>query len=196
MITLRPNRRAYDAKPAPSSAEVVALNDLKSKLLVLALQYWNDLRGTRPFPAREEITPRGMAPFLHNVVLVRVIDGGVDYEYRIAGEAFVNAFGMNFKGMLLSQVQISDPDYGHATHAVYECVRNIGQPFALRGTVGSPTARFSAYETIFFPLGKDGVVDHLLCASVYTSRPAGLTRMPLDSMLPLGLAALAAKNRI
>ncbi len=194
-----PTRRACDVKPESSSVEIVAPEDLKSKPVGLALRYWNDLRGARRFPSREEITPRGMAPFLRNVVLTRVIDGGRDYEYRIAGEAFVTAFGFNFKGMLLSQVQETDPDYGHATRAVFEFERNLGQPFALRGRIAAAAvaARFSSHETIFFPLGKDGVVDHLLAATVFTLRSTDAAETPLHAVLPRswkGFSEMVAKG--
>jgi hypothetical protein len=172
------------ARPA-SSIQAVAPEDLKSKPVTLALRYWKRLCGARPFPSREEIKPRDMAPFLRNVVLVRVIEGGRDYEYRITGDALVQAFGIHFKGMLLSQIAIADPDYGKAAHAVYECVRNLGQPFALRRSIApTATARFSYHETIVLPFGKDGAVDHLLTTSVFTPRVTDAEQTPLAVMLP------------
>ena len=182
----RPKRRATDVKPASSSIEVVAACDLTSEPVSLALRYWNTLRGGRAYPARDEIVPRDMGSFLRNVVVARVIDGGRDYEYRIAGDAFVQAIGLNFQGMRLSQVEAAEPDYGRATRAVYECVRNLGQPFALRGTVtAAAAARFSYQETIFFPLGKDGAVDHVLAAAAFTAHAADAAEMPPDAVQPL-----------
>jgi hypothetical protein len=179
-------RRTYAPAQASSSVEVVAPEDLASKPPALALRYWNALRGTRPFPAREDIVPRDMAPFLRNVVLARVIDGGRDYEYRIAGEAFVHAFGDNFKGKCLSQVEAEEPDYGRATRAVYEYVRNLGQPFALRGAIAAAVvdARFSYHETVFLPLGTDGVVEYLLVTTMFTPRSTDAAQTPLSVVLP------------
>jgi hypothetical protein len=180
-----PSRRARDAKPASSTIDVVAPEELTAKPVSLALRYWNGLRGTRPYPAREEIVPRDMAPFLRNVVLARVIDGGRDYEYRIAGDAFVQAFGYNFKGMKLSQIEAEDPSYGQLTRALYEHVRNHAQPFALRGVVPpSVPSRFSRHETIFFPLGKDGAVDHLMATTFFVTRSTDLEETPATAVLP------------
>ncbi len=39
-------------------------------------------------PARSELSPRDVRAILHNIVLIRVIDGGRDYEYRIVGGVF------------------------------------------------------------------------------------------------------------
>jgi hypothetical protein len=185
MTEQHPSRRAHDARPVSSTIEIVAPKELTAKPVSLALGYWNNLRGTRPFPAREEIAPRDMVPFLRNVALARVIDNGRDYEYRIAGDAFVQAFGLNFKGMLLSQIEAQDPAYGQLTRVLYEHVRNQAQPFALRGVV-PPTvpSRFTCHETIFFPLGKDGMVDHLMATTSFTPRSTDLEETPPDAVLP------------
>ncbi len=171
MLSEPKTRRARDPKPAASSIEIVSPHDLHGKAVRLALAHWEKLRGTEPFPSREKIVPRDMVGFLRNIVLLRVIDGGADYEYRIAGDACVQAFGTNFQGSRLSDTEATDPEYGKATRTVYEFVRNTGQPFALRGWV-SPTAasRFSYHETVFLPFGDHGVVDHLMTASVFTPR--------------------------
>jgi hypothetical protein len=185
MLPDHQSRRAHDAKPASSTIEVVAPEELTARPVSLALAYWNSLRGTRPFPAREDIVPRDMVPFLRNVALARVIDSGRDYEYRIAGDAFVQAFGYNFKGMLLSDIEAKDPAYGQLTRALYEHVRTVAQPFALRGVVPpSVPSRFTSHETIFFPLGKDGVVDHLMATTSFTPRSTDLQETPPDVVLP------------
>ena len=66
-------------------------------------------------------------------------------------------------GLLLTEIEAKDPSYGQLTRALYEHVRNQAQPFDLRGVV-PPTvpSRFTSHETIFFPLGKNGAVDHLM----------------------------------
>ena len=45
--------------------------------------------GEGRFLARDELVPRDMAAFLRNIALVRLLVGGRDYEYRIAGDAHV-----------------------------------------------------------------------------------------------------------
>lgn len=154
-----------------TSVELVSPEALDSKPVCLAMRYWQDLRGAGRFPAREAITPRDMAPFLRNIVLIRIIDGGQDYEYRIVGDACVQAFGSNFRGARLSEVEAVNPTYGLATRAAYEHVRTTGSPFALRGWVSPSTpSLFSYHETALLPLGKHDVVDHILAASSYTPR--------------------------
>lgn len=164
------SRRARDIRPE-SSIELVSPDSLDSKPVSLAVCYWENLRGGRNFPARTDITPRGMAPFLRNIVLIRVVDGGRDYEYRIVGDACVQAFGLNFRGARLTEVEAAEANYGLATRAAYEHVRTMGRPFALRGWVApSIPSFFSYHETAFLPFGDNGTVDHILAASSFTPR--------------------------
>lgn len=164
-------RRPRDQKAESSTVEIVSCETLDSRAVSLALRYWKGLRGSRRFPARDDVTPRNMAPFLRNIVLIRVVDDGTDYEYRIAGDACVQAFGTNFQGMRLTEIESIDAQYGRATRLAYEHVRAMGAPFALRGWVAPSIASlFSYHETVFLPLGESDTVDHLLVASSFTPR--------------------------
>ncbi|HEY5338946.1 MAG TPA: PAS domain-containing protein [Rhizomicrobium sp.] len=154
-----------------STIELVIPETLESAPVRGALRYWKEQRGARLLPERAEISPRAMAPFLRNIVLIGVINGGADYEYRIAEDAYVQAFGLNFKGMRLSQIAVRDPLYGAATRATYEHVRVNAEPFAVRGWVAAMTqSAFSYHETVFMPLGAEDRVDHILVASTFMPR--------------------------
>ncbi len=156
--------------PELSSLEIVSPETLDSGPVSAGVQYWTALRGARPFPSRKEIVPAKMAKLLRNVVLVRVIDGGADYEYRVVGDAHVQAQGHNFRHMRLKEIEARRVDF--TTRATYEHVRITGLPLAVRGWIGRhvPQSRFSYHETAFLPLGENGVVDHLLIVSTYVPR--------------------------
>lgn len=170
-----PSRFSPHSVPKTSSVYVISREELEDPLVIQGAEYWSSLRRGRRFPAREDVSPRGMADFLRNVVLIKVIGGGDDYEYRIAGDAHVEAQGAPFKGIRLRQVEAVSPAYGRLTRATYEHVRTTAEPYALRGWVGKdfPKSRFVYYESIFLPLGpSDSVVDHLLVVGVYSPRVA------------------------
>jgi hypothetical protein len=158
--------------PKESSVHIVAAELLDSVPVSAALHYWKSLKGVRRFPAREELTPRRMAPFLRNIVLLRIIDDGADYEYRIVGDAHVQAQGLNFQGMRLSEVEAIAPEPGKLSRATYGHVRVTREPFAVRGWVGRdvPASKYCYYETAFLPLGKNDVMDHILVATSYAPR--------------------------
>ena len=165
--------------PETSSVFVIGLGDLEDPAVKLGAEHWQRLKGDRRFPARDELTPRDMAPFLRNIALVRVIDGGRDYEYRIAGDAHVEAHGATFQGTCLSDLEARAPRYGRLTRATYEHVRVTAEPYCLRGWVGRdvPDSRFVYYESAFLTLGANGdAVDHLMIVSAYMPRSGAIGR--------------------
>lgn len=103
---------------------VIAPEEIDNAIGRTAYSYWRMLRGTRRLPARGELSPRDMRGILPNVVLLRVIDGGLDYEYRIVGALFVQAYGAQFRDMRLSQVEAVAPEHGARMRRMYEHVRS------------------------------------------------------------------------
>jgi hypothetical protein len=168
-------QRARQA-PDASTVEIVAYDALDSTPVSAAVRYWDGLRGSRPLPAREELEPAKMAKFLRNIVLVRVLDGGADYEYRVVGDAHVQAHGYNFRHKRLKEIEATRVDF--STRATYEHVRTTSLPFAVRGWIGRhvPQSRFTYHESVFLPLGAKGLVDHLLIVSTYVPRGLPIPR--------------------
>lgn len=162
--------KSDSSAPEASSVEIVSPEMLDSAPVSMGVKYWNALRGARQLPARSELVPKKMVKFLRNIVLVRVLDGGADYEYRVVGDAHVQAHATNFRHMRLTEIEATRIDFG--TRATYEHVRVTALPFAVRGWIGRhvPKSRFSYHETAFLPLGTNGVVDHLLIVSTYVPR--------------------------
>lgn len=163
---------AIAPQPAPdqSSVHVVTLDDLENAIVRTGANYWRMLKRDRRLPARADLSPREMRAILKNIVLLKVLDGGQDYEYRITGDAHVQAYGFHFKHMRISHITAAAPDFGKTMHGLYEHVRNTAEPFAVRGWVGREVAdaRFVYYESVFLPLGDDGrTVDHIVVVSTY-----------------------------
>ncbi len=164
---------APTVQPERSVATVVPLDEIENAVTRTALNYWRMLRGGRKMPARSELSPRDMRAILHNVVLIRVIDGGRDYEYRIVGGVFAWAYGLNFQGMFLSQIEKSAPEHGARMRLMYEHVRASGEPLGLLGWVGREVigCPFVYYESVVLPFGDDGTtVDHLLVTSFHVPK--------------------------
>jgi hypothetical protein len=159
--------------PDTSSTTVVSLDDLDDPLVRTGANYWRALKAGQKLPARSQLSPRDISGILRHIVLLKVVDGGRDYEYRIAGDAHVEAYGLPFKGLRISQVIAASPEFGRMLYGVYEHVRVTAEPFAVRGWVGREISesRFVYYESVFLPLAEDGEsVDHVLIFSVYVPR--------------------------
>jgi len=114
-----------------------------------------------------------MAAVLPFTLIVAVIDGGADYEFRYVGDAERQAFKRNFKGMRVTDVEKEVPSFGNILHVTYDKVRASGEPFVVRGLVDhEPSDKWMPYhETAFLPLGSADVVDHILIVGVSVPRP-------------------------
>jgi hypothetical protein len=156
-----------------TSFEVVLLDDIESPVVKQGANYWNALRGTRRYPARQELRPREFASILRNTLLVRVIDKGADFEFRIVGDEQAQTYALPFAGKRLSEFAPSDVAYCYVLKGFFGHVTEHGEPVAVRGNMGNvfPKVQFSYCESIFLPLGEsDDAVDHLLGFSAYIPR--------------------------
>jgi hypothetical protein len=159
--------------PDASSVRVLSLDELENPKVLTGVNYWRALRAGRRFPARSELAPRDMAGILRNIVLLRVLDGGKDYEFRIAGDAHVQSYGVNFAKLRNSDIERIAPEHGAFMRRAYEYVRTSAEPLAVRGWVGQEVkgALFAYHESVFLPLGEaEDSVDHILVVSIYMPR--------------------------
>jgi hypothetical protein len=156
-----------------SSVEAISLSDLECPEVLAIVHAWNKWRGFHAFPTRESLDPRDLGRFAANASIVRALDNGADYEFRVIGDAHVRAYGTNFTGMRMRDVIAAAPKFGRLLKASYDLVRTTGRAYAFRGIVGydAPEARFSWFETCYLPFGPGrGDVDHILNAASYTTR--------------------------
>ncbi|MEI9997135.1 MAG: PAS domain-containing protein [Rhizomicrobium sp.] len=157
-----------------ADAALISLDAAVNPFVKQAVAYWRSVRGERRFPARADLTLRGMAAILPYVVIVAVIGEGADFEYRYAGEAQRIAFKVPLKGIRVTQIEAVLPKLGHVLRGVYEQVRAQAVPLLVRGRVDHEPAnsKLLYHETAFLPLGADdAAVDHLLIAGVQIPQP-------------------------
>jgi hypothetical protein len=163
------------AKLTPGTAEDVgrrvALDELESPLLREAVAMWDSKRGDRAYPRREDITPRDMSRYLRNVTLYRVIEGGKDFEYRVMGDAAVQAWGHNFVGCGTAELNALQNGMGDIIRRICSSVARRREPLALRGTMAKAGYEHVGQETVFLPLGPDAmVIDHILSVGWYVAK--------------------------
>ena len=169
------NAFALEPQRAPevSSVHVLSLDELENALVRTGVSYWRALRAERKYPSRSQLSPRDMSGILKNIVLLRVVDGGKDYEFRIVGDAHVQGYGIDFNKMRNSDIERIAPEHGAMMRTLYEHVRNTGEPLAFRGWVGREVkdALFVYHESAFLPLGEEvDTVDHILVVSIYVPK--------------------------
>jgi hypothetical protein len=155
------------------AAGVLPLDKLESPIVRQGLDYWLALRGSRPYPSRAELSPRDLAALLRHIVLIKLIEGGADYEYRIVGDAHVISHGFNMQGSRVSEVDRFSPGYGAVLKSLYDRAVRRRDAYAFRGWMerGEGRKQYIYSESVFMPLGPDAnTIDHVLNFAVYIPR--------------------------
>jgi hypothetical protein len=161
-------------KGMPENASgIIPLEAIDNPVLQQGLAYWMRLRAERPYPSRADLMPRDLAPLLRHVCLLRVLDAGADYEYRIVGDAHVISHGFSMQGLRVSDIDRFSPGYGPVLKKLYDRVLRRRDLYAFRGWMerGEKNKQYIYSESIFMPMGpQDGAIDHVLNFAVYTPR--------------------------
>lgn len=168
---------AHASHPFPETTtfEVIALEGLQSPIVRQGVEYWTRLRGARRFPARNDINPHAITALLPHMILVRLFDGGADFELRIVGDEVVRAYRAPLMNRLLSDIATDLPLVTKRMSDVYRRVVESGMPLAVHTCVGfdAPEVNFVDAEDVFLPLGmQDDTVDHLLTFGKHVLHPA------------------------
>jgi hypothetical protein len=150
----------------------IAFDEVESVVVRDAIVYWEGLCRGRRFPARADILPKEMRGLLRNICLIRVLDGGRDYEYRVIGDAHVIAYGFSMQGRPLSGIDAHVPGHGQVLKRLYDRVVRKGEPYALRGWIeqAGVQKKYIYSESLFAPLGDEETVDHIFNVSVYVAK--------------------------
>jgi hypothetical protein len=125
------------------------------------------LRGDDIFPQRDQVTPRRLAPFLRNVTLYELVDGGEDFHRRVMGDATVRIFGAT---PIASRAALNatTAGMGDVVCRLNMAVVKRRAPLALRGWLKRGDGDLVFHETLMLPLGpKGGAVDHILAVADY-----------------------------
>ncbi len=142
----------------------IALADVENPVVRKALDVWEHLRGARAMPARADMSPRALLGLLSNIAVVRVIDDGADFEFRIVGDQIRVQQGAALQGKRMGEVQEMLPGYGDLLRRIYRNAYEAGRPRVFRGGYAKPSDKQPFFhEVAIMPVGDDGAkVDHLI----------------------------------
>lgn len=144
--------------------EIIAIDDVLDPLLRQGIDYWNSLRGSRAFPARDQIVLRAIASLLSRTVLIKVIDGGRDFEYVVVGDDVGRAYSAPLIHRRISDIAKEMPTTIGFWGGVYRRICQEKKPVAVSLQAGiDGEARFSDGTVVCLPLGEtDAAVDHMI----------------------------------
>ena len=143
--------------------------------LIALYDYWDGKRRDRPFPARADLDPLEMKPWLGNLLLIhRSADR---YQYRLYGTQFVAQFGVELTGHSVDELP---DDHARMLRDEYAAVCREGLPRARRYTamfdlfaanVRQPGQTRMTWERLVLPLSLDAPDQvGLLLVGAYASR--------------------------
>jgi len=119
--------------PPNTIIEWVTLDEIQCEALRAGTAYWNKLRCGRPWPSRDELNFRDMAKFLPYMALLRVIDGGADFEHRFVGDVMVRAFSVPIQNRRFSEIGVDAPSLIRNSFLIFRRVLQTRAPvFALQ----------------------------------------------------------------
>jgi hypothetical protein len=150
-------------------------DDAESSVIREGIAYWHTLRVSRRFPSRAQITLRGLGRLARYAILVRVIDGGKDYEYRFVGNVPVSAVGIDFQGKRMSAPKVGAVMRANYRQKLFDQVVHTGQAWVFKSRLSDDLGLKLPIrsETVYLPLGRDdGAVDHLLGFTVLSDDQA------------------------
>ncbi len=99
---------------------------LKDPRLIALYGYWLGKCAGRLMPARADLLPEEMKPWLGNLMLIDVTPDG-DYVYRLYGTRFVEQFGVEMTGKTIKVLASAQAD---AIRSEYDMVRRARAPHA------------------------------------------------------------------
>ena len=140
---------------------------LRSSRCAFLLNYWNEIRGSRPLPARDEIDPAALKPVLPHVMLTGIEDSPFRVLYRLVGTEIVRFSKFDFTGCYADALHFQDDegeDWTIYYRAAVEAKRpGIGQTM---WTVSGNLKRWM--EFVICPLSSDGkIIDRCIAIEDY-----------------------------
>ena len=129
---------------------------------------WQRKRDGRPYPGRGDLDVIELWPWLGNLMLIEVENGGADFLYRVYGTVLADYFSRDLTGRrtssLASDVQtVVRDEYGRAL--------GEGQPIVVTRERTVQQKRIRASKLIL-PLGPQrGTIDHLLVGLYLAASP-------------------------
>lgn len=124
-------------------------------------RHWLSLKGDREFPAKADFDPVAVPRLLPGILLMRVHQEPLDFEYRIIGEEVVARLG-NLKGRRVREAALLNT--ASSAYKNYVAVIEARRPQFLEGTATvAYRDRPTRVSRVHCPLSADGRrIDHII----------------------------------
>lgn len=155
-------------RPVPSFGDHLGVVTAQPMLLEL-YAHWDELRGQRRFPRRQDLDPATMLGILGNLMVIAVERPASGerpvFRYRLIGTSVTFAAGYDLTGSSFDD--LPDPEFRDFCQALFEHAVRLARPLSAAGRRWIAGEEW-AFDSILLPLSEDGLgVDAFLAALVY-----------------------------
>jgi hypothetical protein len=148
------------------------ITEISSPKLRQGLDYWIAKRGDRLMPARADLDPMEMIPFLPNIILLDVLRDPLDFRYRLIGTLVEEHMSAPYTGRRFSEFE----GQSAGSHIWTSSERVLAERQPVRSDVPyiGPKSDFTTIEDVMMPLSSDGEsVDVIMIVVEYIRRHPG-----------------------
>jgi hypothetical protein len=158
-----------DTDQSPSS-EFEIVEQPVVPLIQELVDYWQQKRRGRMVPARSDIDPMELRPHLPHIFMMDVLDGGLDFRFRLVGTSIVQGLGHDNTGKTLSELYGDRPDVLRKILARFILAVQERRPIFARGNIWwLPDRSFHRYAIGLLPLSSDGATVDIILAELFVS---------------------------
>jgi hypothetical protein len=146
---------------------------LASPINQAALAYWQQQRGGKLMPARDDLFPADMISFLPNIILLDVLRDPLDFRYRLIGtKVTLQMLHTDNTGLTMRELENKGqgPDskiFGNCQRAVETC-----SPVAAQTPYVGKNSDFKATEDVILPLSADEKTVNMLFVTAEFLEPS------------------------
>jgi len=151
-------------------AHIHSVDTLESELLIGLLNHWRKLSAGRLMPSRDEIKPQDIRAGLSSTHLYDVVENGTDFRFRLVGSRVFPGLTTEQTGKLVSE----HPDPGARMRFSAWLAEVVRTRAPVRGVSVRVTGNIlwnQRAETVWLPLGQNGVVEHVLAQTTFETIP-------------------------
>jgi hypothetical protein len=139
-----------------------------NKQLAIAFEYWQEIRGMRTAPRREELSLREMSRLLSSFNLIDVLWEPVRFRHRLVGSSYVEMLGRDVTGCF-----VDEDLYGAAAEEIFNSLKLIAdevRPYRRVARLDWHDRNWLVQESAELPLvDEDGRVNMILRVASFTT---------------------------
>ena len=137
---------------------------VRDRTLQEVLAHWESLKEGADLPLASRIDPMDLRPYLKDLFMVRVAEGGEGFTYSLIGTRITDILDRDMTGR---RVEETFPD-GHPVLDVYRLIYRQRIPVRTHGQVSWINKDYKRFESLMLPLAdENGEVIKILGAAVY-----------------------------